>query len=72
MGVSTKRVKRLMRDHTTSWESHGRYRMASSERDPAIVVVYDPLPWGDLVITVLPRTYDRYDSRLDTVARRMV
>lgn len=72
MGVSTKRVKRLMRDHTTSWESHGRYRAASSQSDPTILVIYDRLPWGDLVITVLPRTYERYDNRLDTSASRMV
>lgn len=62
MGVSTKRVKRVVRDPDTRHTSYDGRFVVTSEKDPQIAVVYGFDDDGtQTVITVLWRTPEQYD-----------
>jgi len=62
MHVETKRVKRLLREPDMTRPGHEPGRiMAMSDKDPDLIVVYKVEDGEQIVITVLFRSYDRYD-----------
>jgi hypothetical protein len=60
MGVTTKRVKRMVRQPDVDRPSRGRRRIAVRDDDPAIACVYEQ-DEPPLVITVLWRTQELYE-----------
>lgn len=60
MGVTTHRVKRILRDPDLSYAS-GRGKVAWRRDDPAIAVVYVMDGATPFALTVVPRTQERYE-----------
>lgn len=66
MGVCTKRVKRLVRNPCLRRTDANGITLAISNADPEIAVVYADGPDGrPVVLTVLYRTYERYERHSD-------
>jgi hypothetical protein len=66
MGVRTKVVKRIVRNHKLSWrteyrEGCSRRVVAVSSEYPNLAVVYASEVYPPVVVTVLWRTQERYD-----------
>lgn len=57
MGLTTRRVKRVVQEPDLAYDSHGR-RMMCRFDEPTFRVVVDA---DGLVITVLPWTYETYE-----------
>lgn len=60
MGVTTKRVKRILRDPDLTYKS-GEGRLAWRSDDPTIAVVYVDNDGTPVALTVVPRTSERYE-----------
>ena len=65
MGIATRVVKGIVRDHTVAWTNAQDEVVATSDSHPEVAVVYKNID-PPLVMTVLWRTQERY-VRPDTI-----
>lgn len=61
MQVPRARVEAILADPTMTYAGGGRGMVAWSSADPGIAVIYVHEIGQDVVLTVVPRTYDRYE-----------